>query len=185
MYQVSSIAGLLLGISLLLADPLLSLNGWIAVLGFLLLGASGPFVFVFLGGRGHGRVRPLVRTFGLALPGLALASAGLIIWHLNDNLRRPVTTMLEICVIFGGVWLLTFAGWGIYQYEAGKRKRGRRHGQDTTAAIGSGSRKPPGSYKAQTLAIGSRTLAINSQALVIGALTLVATVFGDIIQLVR
>jgi len=170
LYQVSSIVAILLGISLLLAGPLLSLNGWIAVLGFLLLGASGPFAFVYLGGNVRGPLRRLVRSFGFALPGLALISAGLIIWHLHNDLRRPVLTMLGICMIFGGVWFLTFATSGIYQYV---RKRKRRHwrDEDIKVTIDSGSRKRPGSYEAQTL--------------VIGMLTLVATIFGDIIPLVR
>ncbi len=73
-------------------------------------------------------------------------------------------------MIFGGVWFFTFATSGIYQYA---RKRKRRHwrDEDIKVTIDSGSRKRPGSYEAQTLAIGM--------------LTLVATVFGDIIQLVR
>ncbi len=94
LYQVSSIVAILLGISLLLAGPLLSLNGWIAVLGFLLLGASGPFVFVYLGENVRGPLRRLVRSFGFALPGLALISAGLIIWHLNND-PRPSSRCLR------------------------------------------------------------------------------------------
>jgi hypothetical protein len=171
-FQVSCVVATVLGISLLLAGPVLSLNAVIAVPGFLLLGAGGPFVFVFLGRHVHGPQRSLVYNFGYALPGAALVSIGMIIRHLYKDLSRPVLTMLGIAMIFGAVWLFAFIAWGIAHYEI---RRNKPHDLDTEDV----------EYRVTEDRQKRRFTFYETVSLVVALLGTVAGVFSDVITLAR
>ncbi len=171
-FRVACAVATILGISLLLAGPVLSLNAVSAVLGFLLLGVTGPFVCVFLGRNVHGPQKSLVYNFGYALPGAALVSIGMISRHLHKDLSRPVLTMLEISMIFGGVWLFAFIGWGITQYEVRRNKLHDLDTEDVECRVTDVPRK-------------RRFTLYEAASLVIALLGTVASVFSDVIALVR
>lgn len=171
---VSCAVATVLGISLLLAWPALSLNAAIAVLGFLLLGVGGPFLFVFFSLKMGGPQKPLVRNFGFALPGVSLVSIGMIVRHIYKDVGRPIITVLDIAMIFGGVWLLAFITWGIIRYKVkvGRNRPDALNGEDAEYTAIKGPRK-------------RRFTLYEAESLVIALLGTVACVFADIIALVR
>ncbi len=171
-FRVSCAVVTVLGISLLLAGPVLGLNAVSAVLGFLLLGVGGPFVFVLLGRNVHGPQKSLVYNFGYALPGAALVSIGMIIRHLHKDLSRPVLTMLEIAMIFGAVWLFAFISWGIAHYEISRNKPHDLDMEDVDYRV---TEDPP----------KRRFTSYETASLVIGLLGAAGTVFSDVITLAR
>jgi hypothetical protein len=114
-FWLSCTIALVLGISLLIARTALNFGIWSVVVGVLLVGVSGPFIFAFLGNHVAEPTDRLVHGFGRSLPGIALALVSNIALA-STNLKPELRTIFNFAMICALVWIAIFLGGGIVRY---------------------------------------------------------------------